>query len=82
MYSEINKDNLSPIDKDIEENKNHIDDEKESKINSIIESGDSFINTFSVIFETFMWVMNWIMKNAYLIAVLIIAILFIFKLNK
>lgn len=83
MDSKINKNDLSNIDINVgnEVNRYANSKEKENKIDSIIESGDSFINICSTIFETFMFVMNWVMKNAYLIAVLIIAILFVFKLK-
>ena len=84
MYSKINKNDLSPKDLEENQNDNGMDDrskENELRMSSIIDGGDNFISTISTIFEVFMLVMNWIMKNAYLIAVLIIAILFVFKLQ-
>ena len=82
MFFETGKNDLSSINSNLESSVN--DDEKkenEFKGSFIVESGDKFINSFSMFFKAFMGIMNWIMKNAYLIAVVIVVVLLIVKAN-
>lgn len=52
-----------------------------NQVDKVKSSGDKFFNNVAIVFETFMGVANWIMNNAYLIAVIIVFVLFIIKLR-
>ena len=84
MNFEKDKNNLSSLDNvPYLDRKNSFNSEVKdnSDIDKFFIEGDKFINNTSMVFETFMNIANWIMNRAYLIAVIIVVVLLIIKLN-
>ena len=84
MKYEIDKNNLSSVNRnrysqDIDEL--DLEYKDESDMEEILKSGRGFINTVSTVFSVFMGIANWIMNKAYLIAVIIVFVLFVIKLK-
>lgn len=52
----------------------------EDMLDSAVETGDNFFIIGSMVCEVFMGLMSWIMRHAYLIAVIIVAILFVTRI--
>lgn len=52
----------------------------EDMLDSAVEAGDNFFIIGSMVCEVFMGLMSWIMRHAYLIAVIIVAILFVTRI--
>lgn len=52
----------------------------ENMLDSAVEAGDNFFTIGSMVCEVFMGLMSWIMRHAYLIAVIIVAILFVTRI--
>lgn len=84
MKYEIDKNNLSSANRNrYSQNIDELDLEykDESDMKEILKGESDFINTASTVFNVFMGIANWIMNNAYLIAVIIVFVLFIIKLK-